>query len=128
MEITSGYLSANTMEAQLDYIESFLKKHSTDAMYMYGIGCNVELDEQWKTIKIQLSEVKATVFKNIQDGLISFCESDFYIYDGDEKYNFLLCHECDIHFESKSDELVASVKNDWENMGFEVKEIKRKGT
>lgn len=124
MEITSGILNRNKLREELTYIITFLKNHSSRANYMYGLACNVDIEEQWKHFPISIDDIDEKVSELIDKGIFNYCDSDLYISDGDNKFKFLLCHECDVHFESEDLVLVKLVRNDWEQKEYNVYEIK----
>ena len=126
MEISSGYLNEEKLREELAYIIDFLRSHSSGAKYMYGWACNIDMDKQWKTIPIQIDDVEDKVSELIDSDVFNYCDSDLYIYDNNENYNFLLCHECDVHFQSPDKELVLKVKNAWEKKGYSVHEVEKR--
>jgi len=114
MEISSGILNENKLREELSYIITFFKKHSSKANYMYGMACNVDMEEQWKDIPININDINKKVSELNDKGIFKYCDSDLYISDGNDKFTFLLCHECDVYFESKDFELIKLVRKDWE--------------
>jgi hypothetical protein len=120
MEIVTEYLSELNLELELKYILAFCNSHSLSTKIMFGDGCNVSVDKLYEFIPVSNMELPDIVYGSIEKEIVRVGSSDLYIYDDKDKYNFRLCHECDIHFESEDKDLIAKVESHWKSQGFKT--------
>jgi hypothetical protein len=120
MEISTGPLTKEQFSAELPFIVDLMKAYAKSASYMYGWACNIPIDRQWQMHPVAIEAIAAKVEESLEAGIFSWGEADLYLYDGEERFHFLLCHEGDVHFTSADDGLVALVRAAWEARGYTV--------
>jgi hypothetical protein len=124
MEIVTGLLSREQLQGELRDIREFFRNHAITASYMYGWGCDIEIDRQWQVNPVAIEAIVETVEEGLASGIFSWGKADLFLYDGEERFSFLLCHEGDVHFTSEDESLVALVRAAWEARGYQVYEAR----
>lgn len=124
MEIVTGLLSREQLEEELSDIREFFRNHAVTASYMYGWGCDIDVDRQWQVKPMAIEAMVETVEESLASGIFSWGRGDLFLYDGEERFYFLLCHEGDVHFASQDEFLVALVRAAWETRGYKVYEAR----
>ena len=124
MEIVTGLLSREQLQEELAEIVEFFRNHAARASYMYGWGCNIDIDRQWQVYPIAIEAMAETVEESLRSGIFTWGGADLFFYDGEERFSFLFCHEGDVHFVSEEESLVAQVRLAWEARGYKVYEAR----
>lgn len=83
----------------------------------YGFGCNVPMDKLWQHKEVETSALAKFIVRSAQDGAFRPGHSDIHSEDRQRSFEFRLCHESDMHFESVEPELVAQVITLWRGQG-----------
>ena len=123
MKIITSILNLKQLEDNIDYIINFFKANKQEnIIIMYGWDC--ETDQQYVDIKKNINNLKKFIKNSHEKKIFNLGKSDLYITAKNKKSEFLLCHESDIHFESKDLNLVKRVKNYWIKKGYRPYETK----
>jgi hypothetical protein len=118
-EMRTEALGADRIRAKVPQIIDLLRSWGRARVgVLYGIMCNLPVDDLWQTVEIDTAELETYIQQSVQDGIFEFGSSDFFIEDLAESLTFRICHESDIHFESSSEELVKQVLTLWHEEGI----------
>jgi len=55
-----------------------------------------------------------------RDEVVRWGASDVFVEDLADKFQFLLCHESDLHFKSEDQRLIRAVTAEWQEKGYGV--------
>jgi hypothetical protein len=86
---------------------------------MYGVGCNAENDQLWKQFDIPAISLPEWIERSIREGIYQPGECDIIIVDRD-RLTAHLCHEADIHIETKESVIVQDCADRWLNLGYRL--------
>ena len=90
----------------------------------YGWACDLEIDELYRDHRIESHGLLDFVEDSTRRGAFTLGESDLHIRGAGIDFEFMLCHESDIHFESADPELVRRVASAWKATGLSVHDAK----
>lgn len=86
----------------------------------YGWAVNLPMDNLWKPMRIQTSELSRFLKASAKDGIFLPRESDVHIEDVAGTFQFRLCHEADVHFEADDWQLIPDVLASWRALNIGV--------
>lgn len=87
---------------------------------MYGFAVNLPVDDLWKPMLIQTSELLAFLERSTHEGIFRPRESDIHIEDVAKTFDFRLCHESDVHFEADDSHRIPDVLTVWGRLNLGV--------
>jgi len=112
MQIVTSQLSDDQFLEIINFIHQFFDENKKkEAVVFYGWECNTEY--LYEDIHIRSSEIKSFIAASREKSIYILGKSDLYIGDTNGEFEFRLCHESDVHFESKDAKLLDSVKKRW---------------
>jgi hypothetical protein len=88
----------------------------------YGLACDLDMDELYSDHRIESSALLEFVARSTARGVFKLGECDLHIRGASVEFNFTLCHESDIHFESRDMNLVDRVARGWTDSGLTLAE------
>jgi hypothetical protein len=119
VEITTGTLGEDQLEFELTWAHEFFRsQHVGDLKVMYGWACNLDIDEQYKWIPLSVNELPSFIRDSVHKGIYRIGRSDLWIVDAGSRFEFLFCHESDVHFKSESAEVLVQVREIWRTRGY----------
>jgi len=117
MELTTGLLTQEQMQAELDAILSLLTgSESRDVEIMYGFGCQVE--EPYQTLTVSVAALSAFISQAQREGVWRLGEDDLHITVSDPDTEYLLCHESDVHVTSVDSQVLKFFTTRWLTQGY----------
>lgn len=117
MEIITKIFEDNHIKEMVTEVLNFLKENRVKkTIIMYGWECKT--DNQYADIEILFDDLEKTISRSQKDGVFKLGVADLYISDIEKTFEFLLCHESDIHFKSDNEELVEKVRQKWSDKGY----------
>ena len=120
VELSTKPLELPVLAQQLDSIVELCARFSPESVVvLYGWACNLDVPDLWQEMPTPTSALRAFIRESMERGVYDLGESDMYIQDPDEIFQFLLCHESDIHFRSTDQALLNIVKAAWQDAGLE---------
>lgn len=122
MKIATKPITPECIKNEIDYIISFFQENKSEKIYVcYGWKC--EAKNQYKDIKLKIEDLKSFIENSEKNNIFILGKSDLYIADSKKENEFLLCHESDIHFESKNSKMISKVRKHWKVEGYECYKI-----
>jgi hypothetical protein len=112
-------ISPEQIRAEVDHICEILHQHCiTELILSYGWACHIDHDELWRNRPVATTDLPDFVDRAISAGIYIPGNSDLFISDSAQRFQFLLCHESDIHFKTESPRLFDSVRSEWLARGY----------
>jgi len=110
--IITAQLEEKQLQKVVNYIYQFFQKNDIKkVLTQYGWECDIDIDEQYKDIEINTSDINKFINKSQKDKIFILGKSDLYITDPKKSFEFQLCHESDVHFKTA---------NKWNNMRYSI--------
>ena len=98
MEIVSGPLTQGQILHEVVEIVNSLRSHNVEHVVVtHGWGSNLDTDQLWKEITLNVDDLRAFIQNSIEKGVFSPGRADLFIRDEARTLKFTLCHESDIH-------------------------------
>lgn len=124
MKIQTGLLNIDQLKTELEIvIDRFKSKNVQQVTVMYGFDCELDQDELYKEITIDVNDINTFIKRSENEGIYKFGDNDFYIMAKPIDMEFLFCHESDVHFTSSDNGIFAQIEQEWEHEGYEAYEI-----
>ena len=105
----------NEIKFIISLFESIDEKES---LLMLGWGCDLSIDDLYKTKKVRIDELELKIFAYEKDNKLRIGSSDIFISSINNDFKFLLCHESDIHFETSEKSYYKTVLKHWMDTGL----------
>ena len=119
MEIVSNTLTASQLVGEISEIGNILNASGVDEVIVtLGWGAGLDINDLWKPIRLRVGELERYVHAKIEDGTFRAGNSDLFIEDETRSFEFLICHESDIHLSTKSENLVRRTEQRWMEAGY----------
>jgi hypothetical protein len=117
-EIVMGCLTPDELLQQVPQIATVAERWGeTSLLCMYGWGCNAPADQLWQKLEVNVSDLVTFVATSIERGVFAPAAADLHISDKSETFEFLLCHESDIHFKSIDPRFLNHIAGLWTSLG-----------
>ena len=113
IEIVCGPITAAQVLEEVSFICSlFLEGGGPQVSVMYGVGSRADIDRLWRPQEILTGTLPQWIERSIEDGVYEPARSDICIVDRD-RLTARLCHEADIHIETRSRSIVQGCADRW---------------
>ena len=123
-EVRTEPLRGDRLQAQLGALCELCTRFEPGELNVsYGWACNLEVDDLWKARSISASSLSSFIDESISNGVFELGESDLHIKGTSVEFEFTLCHESDLHFESPDESLVSLVTEAWGQAGLAFYEV-----
>ena len=104
---------------QLDVICEFCSEFAPEStVALYGWGCRLETPELWREMPTPTSALRGFIRASVERGVYELGESDLFLQDEAKSFEFLLCHESDLHFKTEVEEWLQRVESRWQAAGL----------
>lgn len=118
MEIITKQIDKDGYAKILEYIFKFFKTKSlNEVVVSYGWDCNTE--DLYVDKPLKIDELNDYIDYSVNKKIFKLGESDFYISSENKDFEFMLCHESDVHFSAKNIDFLNEVKKNWKKIGFD---------
>jgi hypothetical protein len=118
--ITCGPISVPAIVDDIPFICSlFVAGGNTQVSVMYGVGCKADTDQLWCPFDIATVSLSDWIARMAQDGVYEPGRSDLFIFD-DDRLTARLCHEADIHIETRSLSIIQICAYRWLGKGYRL--------
>lgn len=119
LEIRTEPLSPNKLVSSIPAMVSLLRSWGRDSLTAtFGYGCKAPIEDLWQPKEIQTEQLPAFVQHSVDAGIFLPGRCDLHIEDKKKIFEFRLCHESDMHFESVDESLADVVKTLWLHEGM----------
>ena len=116
-EYVTKSLDRNALLALVqDFAEAALRTGTGPLSVSYGWDCGLEIEEMWKPIEVQPSDLTATLLRSEVQGILNIGCADVFIEAGEVRLQ--LCHESDAHLEGCGT-LFQDQLLEWRDRGYE---------
>lgn len=126
-EIRCNQLTEEQLRTEIVFFAKLFLIHSKSSVTaMYGWDCDLEIDDLYQDIQIGGDEITEFVRRSEDDGIFRLGKSDLFFRSGDAEFEFVLCHESDIHF-TAPEVVVSTVRKHWDetDIGSYAVELKK---
>jgi hypothetical protein len=118
VEITSGILSHEQVDAELETLPTLLSERGVErAEAMYGIGACDDQDVLWQWHAIDLSDLSAFIASSIEAGYFRPAASDLWVRTPDQTIEVRFCHESDVQL-TAPEAIADEVALEWRERGY----------
>jgi hypothetical protein len=119
-EIACGPISPLAVLDEIPFICSlFVGGGAAQVKVMYGVGCKADTDQLWCPFDIATAGLSDWIERMAQDGIYEPGRSDVFIFDAD-RLTARLCHEADIHIETRSLSIIQICAYRWLGKGYRL--------
>lgn len=117
MEVRTGPLSEPQLEQEIAYLETLLVREELQELHVaFGWDCTLSHDDMWQYQPIKTEELSSFISKAEEEGIFTLGKSDLFFRC--KNFEFVLCHESDIHLESFQSRQI-ELEERWFNLGYE---------
>lgn len=114
MKIATSPMKDIQLREIINYIVLFfISQNRKKAIVYYGWDC--ETENLYEKNEIDVSQLKSFIQASEDKKIFFLGRSDFYIESLKNDFEFLLCHESDVHFSSKNIQLAKHLEKDWKS-------------
>ena len=118
-EIRTEPLNISQLATSVTDITALLQSRDLDSVEVtYGWACKLPEDQLWRPKEIKTQQLQFFIERSVDTGVYQFGRCDLHIEDKQKTFEFRLCHESDVHFESIDQTLVAKVESLWLQKGL----------
>lgn len=126
MEVRTGPLSESQLEQEIDNLAGLLaRKGLRELQVAFGWDCNLSIDEMWQYQPVKSAELSSFISGAEERGILTLGKGDLFCRC--ENFEFILCHESDIHLESFESRQV-EFEERWFNLGYEPYSVLARGS
>ena len=109
IEVTTEPMPFERVAEEISVVYSLLQSLGVNEVrLMYGMACDDMLNEQWKWIAMQATDVPQHVKQAIENGGYPPGLGDLFIEAAEPRFEILFCNDADLHF--RSDDVQAATK------------------
>ena len=124
MEVRTEILSRAALEQHVGVVQQLCVEFAAATVDVtYGWACNLAIDDLYQDHRMSTSELLPFIARSVTDNIFRLGDSDMYIKDAGGVFEFTICHESDIHFESNDPSLVSRVTTLWSEHGLRSYEV-----
>jgi len=119
MKIESSPLTGVQIAEEVPAIAEILSANGIeDVIVSNGWGAGLTVDELWKPFHVKTRELATFLNSSIGNGVFRPGNSDLFIEDEAKSFEFLLCHESDIHLKTENPKLIEQTAEHWAEKGY----------
>jgi hypothetical protein len=117
MEVRTSPLNEPQLEQELDYLIALLARQGLRELHFaFGWDCNLSIDDMWQYQPIKVEELPSFISGAEERGIFTLGKGDLFFRCN--SFEFVLCHESDIHLEF-FDSRQVELEERWFNLGYE---------
>jgi hypothetical protein len=128
VELASGMLSQTDYLRAVERVVQFLRSFGvSEVLVAYGFGCDCSDDQLYEDVAMALDRLVPFMVEAENLHLYRIGKDNLHVKAGAGRFEFLFCHESDIHFITEDAELVERLKGLWFSDGFHDMYLKQTG-
>jgi hypothetical protein len=119
MRIASGVLSRDQYLQAIEQVVEYLRSHGIrDLLVAYGWGCDCPEEQLWQDLAMPLERLQSFIAESEASSYYRVGKNDLHVKDPSGQWEFLFCHESDIHFTTEDEGLFAHIRAVWIANGY----------
>jgi hypothetical protein len=119
MRIASAPMTGAQIVGEISVIARLLIANGINEVIVYsGWGSGLSVDELWRPRRMNPGDLPDFLRTGIEAGVFRPGNSDLFIEDEAKSFEFLLCHESDIHLTTGIQSLMEQTAQHWAEIGY----------
>ncbi|MGX1203757.1 hypothetical protein [Marinobacter sp. MBR-105] len=126
MEVRTSPLSESQLQQEIDYLAAFLTREGIRELHVaFGWDCNLSIDDMWQYQPLNTEKLSSFLSEAEERGIFTLGRGDLFFRC--KNFEFVLCHEADIHLESFQSRQI-EFEERWFNLGYEPYSVLARGS
>jgi hypothetical protein len=129
VQLVTGILSRDEYLRAAGCITEFLQSAGVPSVSVaFGFGCDCPDERLYVNVEMPLNRLIPYLLEAEAAGHYEVGKGDLHVRSGDNRFEFLFCHESDMHFPNEDGGLLQRLRRDWLAAGLRPELLLRRET